>query len=303
MQASVGAVFIQQQHIPIGQAAGILLAFLIEACLFLAIGSAGFRSRLAAEPPVRVAAGLTAINALTWLLAGGGAWWQLAATTAASAAIAFWYLRLPKTDAPLLVLYGALALTKASTLLYFMPWPKAPTPIIGELAWLRTLLLAVLLFRRPVLANFGFIPTKEEWKQGIKWFLYFLPAAAAVGLPIGFVKLRTLPSEPERIALAIVGTFLGHYIFVALREELLFRGMLLPRLQAALGATPGLLTGALLFGAVHLPFSGFPNWRFAAVAAVAGWFYSKSYLATGSIRSAMVTHALTNVVARVFLST
>jgi membrane protease YdiL (CAAX protease family) len=39
------------------------------------------------------------------------------------------------------------------------------------------------------------------------------------------------------------------------------------------------------------------------VAAIAGWFYSKAYLATLSIRSAMVTHALTNVVARVFLST
>ena len=44
--------------------------------------------------------------------------------------------------------------------------------------------------------------------------------------------------------------------------------------------------------------------RFSAlVAAIAGWFYAKSYEATGSVRSAMVTHALTNVVARVFLST
>jgi membrane protease YdiL (CAAX protease family) len=54
---------------------------------------------------------------------------------------------------------------------------------------------------------------------------------------------------------------------------------------------------------VHLPFGHFPNWRFALVAAIAGYFYAKSYQATGSVRSAMITHALTNVVARVFLST
>jgi membrane protease YdiL (CAAX protease family) len=59
----------------------------------------------------------------------------------------------------------------------------------------------------------------------------------------------------------------------------------------------------VVFGAVHLPFGHFPNWRFALVAAIAGYFYAKSYQATGSVRSAMITHALTNVVARVFLST
>ena len=292
-----------QQNIPNLQAAGILFAFLVEAGLFLATGSSAVRSRLATLPPARLAALLTLVTPITWLLAGGGEWWQLAATTAATAAFAFWYLRFPDTDTPVLILYGALALGKASALLYFLPWPKAPTPIIGELAWLRTLLFAVLLFRRPVLSPYGFFPSKEEWRQGVKWFLLFIPVALAIGIPIGFAKLRTLPEDPARILLAVVGTFLGHFIFVALREEVLFRGMMLPKLQAAVGATPGLLAGAVIFGAVHLPFGQFPNWRFAAVAAVAGWFYSKSYEATGSIRSAMVTHALTNVVARVFLST
>jgi membrane protease YdiL (CAAX protease family) len=302
--AGVGAaVYMHQQNIPNLQAVGIVFAFLIEAGLFLATGSSAVRSRLASLPPARLAALLTLVTPITWLLAGGGEWWQLVATTAATAALAFWYLRFPESDAPVLILYGALALGKASAMLHFVPWPKAPTPIIGELAWLRTLLFAVLLFRRPVLSPFGFFPTKAEWKHGVKWFLLLMPAALAIGIPIGFAKLRTLPEDPARIFLAVVGTFLGHFIFVALREEVLFRGIMLPRLQGAIGAMPGLLAGALIFGAVHLPFGQFPNWRFAAVAAVAGWFYSKAYEATGSIRSAMVTHALTNVVARVFLST
>ena len=298
-----GAVYMQQQHIPNGQAAGILAAFLIEAGLFLATGSAALRARLREQNPLHIATALTLLTPLTWLLAGGGELWQLAGTTAATALFAFWYLRFPESDAPVLIVYGALALGKASALLYLAPWPKAPTPIIGELTWLRTFLYAVLLFRRPILENFGFLPTREEWKQGLKWFALFLPVALAVGIPIGFAKLRTLPADPAKIALAVIGTFLGHYIFVALREEVVFRAMLLPNLEKAMGATAGLLTSAVIFGAVHLPFGTFPNWRFALVAAIAGVFYAKSYQATGSVRSAMLTHALTNVVARVFLST
>lgn len=295
-------MYMHQQNIPNWQAAGILFAFLIEAGLFLATGSSAVRSRLATLPPARLAAVLTLVTPITWLFAGGGEWWQLAATTAATGAFAFWYLRFPDTDAPVLILYGALALSKASALLYFLPWPKAPMPFIGELAWLRTLLFAVLLFRRPVLSPYGFFPTKEEWLQGVKWFLFLIPSALAVGLPIGFIKTKNLPADPAKLALAVLGTFLGHYIFVALREEVLFRGMLLPRLRKALGTTPGMVTTALIFGSVHLPFGQFPNWRFAVMGTIAGWFYAKSYEATGSIRSAMITHALTNVMWRVFLT-
>lgn len=254
-------------------------------------------------PKVLVALGLTLLTPLTWRLAGGSGLWQLGATTAIAASLAFWYLLFPKRDIPLLVLYGAVALGKVSASLYPAPWPKSPVPIIGELTWLSTLIFAVLVFRRPGTINYGFLPTAKEWLQGVKWFLLFLPAALAVAIPIGFAKLRTLPADPARIILAVVGTFLGHFIFVALREEFLFRGMLLPNLQKRFGAAKGIFAASIVFGAVHLPYGEFPNWRFALVAAVAGYFYARAYLATGSIRSAMVTHAMTNVVARVFLST
>lgn len=296
-------MYIHQQHIPAGQAAGILAAFLIEAALFMATGSEAARARARRWPRVVLAGTMVGLAGLTWALAGGGAAWQLAATMAVTAMFAGWYLLFPEADAALLVVYGALALGKVSGMLYPVPWAKAPLAIIGELAWLRTLLVGVLIFRRPALEKFGFFPTAEEWRAGVKWFLLFVPVALAVGMPIGFAKLRTLPADPARVALAVVGTFAGHFIFVALREELLFRGLLLPRLRTALGGTRGLLLTSVLFGAVHLPFGQFPNWRFAVVATIAGWFYGRSYLATGSIRSAMVTHALTNVMARVFLST
>jgi len=53
-----------------------------------------------------------------------------------------------------------------------------------------------------------------------------------------------------------------------------------------------IIAASLLYGAAHLSFRGFPNWRMAAVDAVLGWFCGMAYQRTGSIRSSMVTHAL-----------
>jgi membrane protease YdiL (CAAX protease family) len=58
----------------------------------------------------------------------------------------------------------------------------------------------------------------------------------------------------------------------------------------------------LLFGAAHFWFRTFPNWRFAAVAAVAGVFYGLAFRQARSIRASMVTHALTVTAWRLFFS-
>ena len=55
-------------------------------------------------------------------------------------------------------------------------------------------------------------------------------------------------------------------------------------------------------GAVHLPFGGqFPNWKFAALAAVAHLGYGIAFQKGKGVRAAMVTHALVVTVWRVFL--
>ncbi len=53
-----------------------------------------------------------------------------------------------------------------------------------------------------------------------------------------------------------------------------------------------MLFASLIFGAVHLPFRAFPNWRFALLAAAAGVAYGLAFRAARSIRAAMVAHAL-----------
>jgi uncharacterized protein len=300
------AVYIEQQNIPWRLAGGLLAALLVEAALFLGTGSEAVRERLAAVGESRAAALLTASAGLTWLLGGGGAPWQFSAAIAVPAVLAFWLVLLPESraaDVALLAVFGGLVLTKTSTHLYPALWEKSPAALVGELAWARTLIYAFLCIRKLPGIGYGFLPRAVDWREGVRWFLCFLPIGLLIGWTTGFAAFREL-TDPGRLALAAVGTFAGHYLFVALREEFVFRGVLQQHLSAWLGSEGrGLLAASILFGLAHLPFREFPNWRFALVAAVAGWMYGRAYLATGSVRAAMVTHALVNVVARVLLRT
>ncbi|MGH9672271.1 MAG: lysostaphin resistance A-like protein, partial [Bryobacteraceae bacterium] len=69
-------------------------------------------------------------------------------------------------------------------------------------------------------------------------------------------------------------------------------------LERWMGATAGLVLASAAFGAVHLGFRYFPNWKMVVLAAAMGCFCGLAYRATGNIRSAMVTHALVVTVYR-----
>ena len=89
------------------------------------------------------------------------------------------------------------------------------------------------------------------------------------------------------------GTFLGIYAVLALFEELLFRGILQNLTAASLGRPVAAQTlTSLIFGLCHLSFRGFPNWRFAIVATLLGWFCGQAYRERATIVAAMITHAL-----------
>jgi membrane protease YdiL (CAAX protease family) len=172
--------------------------------------------------------------------------------------------------------------------IYREPSPDLPTPILGQLMWIRLGVVAVLLVRRFEGIGFGFLPTTREWRIGLRYYLYFLPLGGALIFALRFARFDPAPGLWWKLPL----TFAGILWVVALAEEFFFRGMLQQLLSRWLGYPAGLVATSLVFGAVHLPFRHFPNWEFAALAAVAGLFYGQSYLGGNGIRSAMVTHAL-----------
>jgi membrane protease YdiL (CAAX protease family) len=98
----------------------------------------------------------------------------------------------------------------------------------------------------------------------------------------------------------LFGSMIGIYATVALSEELYFRGILENLLSGTLrGPVLARLIASLLFGLAHLS-PGFPNWRYASIAAVAGWFYGRAYSENHSVVASAVTHTLV-VVTQKFL--
>jgi hypothetical protein len=151
--------------------------------------------------------------------------------------------------------------------------------------------------------NFGFLPSRKDWSIGIQQFLFFMPIAIVCGMLIGFAQPRPASQEVWKLALLAAGTFAGFLWVVGLSEEFFFRGMLQQMLARSMNSTiAGLLIASILFGLAHLPFRDFPNWRFAILAGLAGVFYGLAYTRAGSIRAAMVTHALVVTTWRVFFA-
>lgn len=81
--------------------------------------------------------------------------------------------------------------------------------------------------------------------------------------------------------------------FVALGEELIFRGLVQPTLADRLGLWPGLVVTNLLFGAMH---SAYPSPTTIGFVALLGVLFSLTYEATDSLLVPTTIHGTANVV-------
>ncbi len=300
----------QQQDIPWTTALAAFPAFLLEATFFYALGSERLRTRIESMPRAAVAAALTLAAVAPYCaasLALGSFRWQSLVSIAALAAMAsFWYVALPHrpaSDVVFLLMMALVMLVKLPHRFYVSPHPKLPLDTLGQLMWIRTGAFAMLSVRRVQGVGFGFWPSPREWKIGGIYYVLLVPAAAALGWAIGFARPHAPALDWQRATLLAAGTFFGILWVVALGEEFFFRGLLQQWMTAWLSSEAGgLVATSLLFGAVHLWFRAFPNWRFAALAALAGLFYGLAFRQARSIRASMVAHALTVTTWRMFFS-
>jgi hypothetical protein len=119
------------------------------------------------------------------------------------------------------------------------------------------------------------------------WAVALLTLAGIPLLALALDLVAWQPKWPEQLWL-----WLAVNLGVAvLAEELLFRGLLQTRLVGWLGIWPGILLTALLFGAVHAPFSPL----FAVVAGVAGLGYGLVFHYSGRLSLAVALHAAVNL--------
>lgn len=127
----------------------------------------------------------------------------------------------------------------------------------------------------------------DDLRIGIREFAIYAPVAIAIGLSLGFLHLHAIWPSPSRAIAAPLFTF----FFIALPEELFFRGWLQNLLERRLGRTCALLVTALLFGLSHFnKRTAFFNWRYVLLAAIAGIFYGRAWRRQRRIAASAITH-------------
>jgi len=171
--------------------------------------------------------------------------------------------------------------------------PDVSLPIGAGLIGYMKLALIVLFLYVVTLSNrlpdvgFTFSLMRRDWREALINFALFSIIAVPFGLITGFIKPSTvLPSLLE-----IVGRGIAIFLFVALPEELLFRGVIHRYLERVLRwpQLATLILSSVIFGAAHL--NNPPNVGYYFIlATLAGLFYGRTFLRTGKVVPAAMVH-------------
>lgn len=304
---AIGAVvYALMKKIPVGITAPIAVAGLLELPFYLLPGFQGMREKLRSTGAVPMATALAVSCVVPWLAyslpTGLFRWESFAILTLVACGVSFWYVVIPKGAWRDVIFVAGLAAIVAGRLfdgVYLTPLPKVSLTVLGHVMLIRNGALAILELRGEPGAEYRFWPDRTEWVTGLTWFAILLPVTGLVYWLLGLVELRDHPLNPLQSG----GTFFGILWVTAISEEFFFRGLLLQWLEKwTSSAAFAMLVTAVLFGLVHLDMHHqFPNWRFAIVAAVAGFFYAMAYRKKRSVQASMVAHALTVTVWKTFL--
>ena len=301
----------QERGIPWASALLVLPAFLLEVSFYFTLGVDRLRHRVEKMPPALLAATLGLAAVIPYCLAslslGNFRWEALGSIAALALAASFWYVVLPHRpviDVVYLLLMALPMLFRVFPQLYVSPVDRLPLAALGTLMWFRTGLFAMVSVRPAPKIGFGFWPTSEDWKIGALYFVAMLPVVGLIAWLIHFATPHLHYVGWGRTTLYTIGTFFGILWVTALGEEFLFRGLIQQWCTVWFKSEwAGLILTSLLFGSAHLWFRRpFPNWPVAGLMAVGGLFYGLAFRHTKSIRTSMVTHALTVTTWRVFFS-
>ena len=128
----------------------------------------------------------------------------------------------------------------------------------------------------------------SDVRIGGREFAIYAPIAIALGLWLGFLHFHAYIPAVSHVVLAWVFTF----FFIAVPEELFFRGWMQNLLERRLGRNGALLTTAVLFGLSHFNKRAVHfNWRYVLLAALAGVFYGRAWRQERRVGASAITHA------------
>ncbi len=166
-------------------------------------------------------------------------------------------------------------------------WPHG-LAALGKILLLDAGIFGFLVVRRLEGVGFDLRLTLRDLRRGLGEYCIYALIAIPLGLWLGFLHLHAILPSPLRA----VGAFVFTFLFIAIPEELFFRGWLQNLLERRMGRTAALLLTAVLFGLAHwnkrtLNF----NWRYVVMAAIAGVFYGRAWRAQRRVGASAITHA------------
>jgi membrane protease YdiL (CAAX protease family) len=166
-------------------------------------------------------------------------------------------------------------------------WP-AHLAVFSKILLLDSGIYAFLAIRQLDGAGFDLRLRLVDLGIGLREVAFYTPIALAIGLGLGF--LHTHAGWPGIGAIAFAWFFT--FFFIAVPEELFFRGWLQNLLERRIGRCPALFLTAALFGLAHFNKRAVHfNWRYVLMAAIAGVFYGRAWRSRRRVGASAVTHA------------
>jgi membrane protease YdiL (CAAX protease family) len=166
-------------------------------------------------------------------------------------------------------------------------WP-AHLAIFNKILLLDAGIYGFVLIRRLDGTGFDFRLRLKDLGIGLREAAFYIPIALALGLALGFLHAHKVWPG----IWAIAGEWFFTFLFVAIPEELFFRGWLQNLLEKRIGRYGALFVTAGLFGLAHFnKRTASFNWRYVLLASIAGIFYGRAWRAERRVGASAVTHA------------
>ncbi len=184
--------------------------------------------------------------------------------------------------------------------IYFLPvefgllrgsFPYSGLGALPKLLLVDSALYSYLVVRRLDRVGYDFRIRLRDVAIGARECLFYAPIAIGLGLLLHFLY----PHSGVPAASRALGAVLITFFFVAVPEELFFRGVLQNLLESRIGHARSWIIASVIFGLSHfnkpLPF----NWRYVIMGSIAGMFYGRAWRDRRRLASSATTHTMVDV--------
>jgi hypothetical protein len=171
-------------------------------------------------------------------------------------------------------------------------WP-AHLAVFNKILLLDAGIYGFVLIRQLDGTGFNLRLRLKDLGIGLREAAFYTPLALVLGLSLGFLHWHG--GWPGIVPIA--GAWVFTFLFIAVPEELFFRGWLQNLLEKRLGRYGALFLTACLFGLAHFNKQAVHfNWRYVLLAALAGIFYGRAWRTQRRVGASAVTHATVDAI-------